>query len=307
MSFITGIKITEVIEDFLKWLHVTIRGSTAEHRKRSDVKFARMTLEERRSNPAFRHTMFLQSLILDLNLSAYKITTEGLSIVIVLISGALSTLFFAISKSVLLFVMYTVLFYCGILALMYLLSRLGAQQRKRDIFFTQDLLASTITDGVISSIKGNMSLYPESIKPIMLKIIGNVERLNETVTQALNNLEYEFYPHFTRFCQSAKVYEAKHTKGFERVFSILINNNFKETIRDSKLQRTSSKINSDFMASIALMIAFGLYVSQYPSASQFYRSAWGQALLAFQFATVIGGFIAVQYILALPYNNKGGK
>lgn len=305
MRELTGVHITDVLTDFIAWSLSFLSKKSRDEYLKSKQEFSRMSAVQKRKSWKYRYYAFINDLLVCLNLRPLGITVEGLTIVILLCTVVISLCATVIINSFFLFCIAFMILYVGIVAFLYLVSRIGYRERKKQILETLDILCSVMSDGIILAVKGSLHLIPPSIKPYFNKFLLNVENLNKSLEESINILNDELGELFDEFCETVIMFEQDRAPGMDSLFSFIIADNAKALLRDKKIERESNKVNKDFAATCILLVVTVLYtVTTYDFVREIYAGSFGQFLLIMYVLLGLVVFIFTQYLMAKPYRYK---
>ncbi len=305
MSNITGIKITELILQFISWAFGFLKGVSKKQTIESSKQFARMSSAQRKRSPRHQYYAFVNELLAALHLKTIGITVEGLTIVALLLTLLFTLVTQIVMRGIVMFVLVYAVIYITILAMLYLASRVGALERKKNILNSIDILCSVMQDGIVIAVEGSIHLLPAAMKPTFTKFLRNINNLNISVEESLIILNNDVGPLFDEFCETAISFERERAPGMEQLFSFIVVDNAKEALRDVKLGRASAAANRDFFASCGLMIVMLVYtIMSYDYVAKMYVTQVGNFILMAYALAMLGTFISTQYVLAKSFVYK---
>lgn len=305
MRELTGVRITEVLVDFIAWALSFLSKTSRQEYLKSKQEFSRMSNIQKHKSWRYRYYAFVNDLLICLNLKSIGITVEGISIVIGLCALALTFGASMVINNIVLFIITFAITYVGIFAFLYLISRIGYRERKKEILETLDILCSVMSDGIVLAVKSSMHLIPPSIKPYFSKFLINIENLNKSMEESVMILNDDLGELFDEFCETVIMFEHDRAPGMDSLFSFIIADNAKELLRDKKIERESNKVNKDFAATCILLVLTVLYtIASYDFVRGVYQSSLGQFLLIAYVLLGLVVFIFTQYLMAKPYRYK---
>lgn len=301
----TGVHITVVIADLLNKLFGSLRKSSQHQTLKTEREFGRMSNAQRSKSIKYRYYEFINDLLIALRFREYGVTVEGLTIVALLATLIISILTQAVMPGFIMFILMFCCVYVTIVAALYIVSRIGAQERKKDSIATIDILCSVMQDGALIAIETSLTLIPKSVRPYFEKFVRNVNNLNYSVEDALISLNNDMGTIFDEFCETAIQYERDRTPGMEMLFTFIVSDNAKMSARDVKLRRAMDAANRDFFSSCLLMLGMlGYTVVTYDYVRELYTTTFGHFMLMIYFVGGLITFILMQYILGKRYKYK---
>lgn len=287
-----------------KWL----QSASKDYATKSKLRFSRENKAQREKDKIYQYYRFVDDILASMGLRQLGITVEGFTIICGFVSVCFAALIGISMQSLFMTLLVFVVGYASILALMYLKSRLGAMDRKKQILLAVDMLSSNMSDGIVPAVQGNMNLIHPSIRPSFKRFIRNITVLNISVEEALFQLNNELGSTFDTFAETVAMYERDRAPGMDVLFSFIVSDNAKETLRDVKIKRASDKVIVDFIASCGILAGVLLYsLSAYDFVRAFYDTPFGRVVLLGYFIAALLIFIATQVIMGKPYIYKEGK
>lgn len=135
------------------------------------------------------------------------------------------------------------------------------RKRKIELLDAMDILCAVMTDGILKAVKENYAQFPIDIQEYFKKFVSNIELLNMSVPQAVQELNEDIGSLYDEFCDSVITYEANRARGMETLFNFYISENGKTQARDRQIKRLSDSANMDYFASLLVIILFGVFSS----------------------------------------------
>lgn len=284
-----------------KWLQDAARDRAT----KSKLRFSRENKAQREKDKLYQYYTFVDDILVSMHLREIGITVEGFTIVCGMIAILISVLCWFVVKSIFMVLIVFGIVYVALLASMYLKSRMGAMERKKYLLTTIDMLCSNMSDGILKAVQDNIRLIHPSVRPIFQRFIRNVTVLNVSTEDAVIALNNELGSTFDVFCETVILYERDRAPGMDVLFSFIVADNAKETLRDVKIQRSSDKVIKDFFASCAILLGVMLYtILSFDFVGQFYASSLGQFILIMYAMSALVVFIITQVIMGKPYIYK---
>ncbi|MEG2263368.1 MAG: hypothetical protein RSC43_01010 [Clostridia bacterium] len=305
MREVTGVHLSVYVNQLLGKTLGFVKEESRKQTIKNSREFGRMSAAQRDKSILWKYYSFVEDLLSSLKIKQYGITVEGMTVLAVLIAALITALTQLIMPGVFMFVVVIIIVYVSLLAALYLASRIGAQNRKRDTLNTIDILCSVMQDGLLIAVETSMNLIPHGVKPYFTKFLRNVNNLNYSVEEAVTILNSDMGQAFDEFCETAIIYERDRAPGMEMLFSFIVENNAKESLRDVKIRRTSDAVNRDFFATCGIMVLMLLYtIFAYPFVAQFYLTDMGHIFIMLYILTALITFIITQYVMGQPYKYK---
>lgn len=303
MRAITGIYITDVILDTVAALFGVFAGAAKKEAMKSAREFSRMSSAQRKGSTRYKYYAFVNDILVSLRIRQAGITVEGVTVVTLIASVVIASLTMLVMKGIFMFVALTAIIFVAIMAVLYLISRVGAQERKRQVYASIDILCSVMSDGVMNAVETSVHMMPPMVRGAFKQFIVNVNHLNVSLEDAIRILNDEIGPSFDTFCSNAIVFERDRAPGMITLFSYIINDNARESLRDIKIQRVANAVNRDFAACMLLMIGTLTYtITAYQTVAEFYLTTFGNLMIIVYALSALITFIMTQYILAKPYS-----
>lgn len=282
-----------------------LKHASYEQTVKNKLKFSRANKAQRQKDKVYQYYVFVEDILISLHLKEHRITVEGFSIVCGFICALMSAGVFAMIRNLFLTAVIFCVLYGGVLALMYLNSRLGAMDRKRHTLASIDLLCANMSSGIVAAVEDNINLIHPSIRPVYKKFLRRVTALNVSVEEALAMLNEELGSSMDSFCDTVLLFEKERTPGMEVLFSFIVADNARETLRDVKIRRNTDKVIMDFVASILVLVCMlGFSIVSYPFCRDLYTTTLGSLLLIFYVVSGLLSFIATQVVIGRPYVYK---
>lgn len=287
-----------------KWL----QNASKEYATKSKLRFSRENKAQREKDKIYQYYRFVDDILASMGLRQFGITVEGFTIICAFLSFCIAALIGVTMQSIFMALVVFGVGYSSILALVYLKSRLGAMERKKQILLAIDMLSSNMSDGILHAVQNNIGLINPSIRPSFKRFIRNITVLNISVEEALFQLNNELGSNFDTFAETVAMFERDRAPGMDVLFSFIVSDNAKETLRDVKIKRASDKVIVDFVASCGILGGVLLYsLSAYDFVRAFYDTPVGRIIFIGYIVSALLVFITTQVIMGKPYIYKEGK
>ena len=287
-----------------KWL----QSASREYATKSKLRFSRENKAQREKDKIYQYYRFVDDILASMGLRQFGITVEGFTIICAFVSICIAAFIGVTMQSLFMALVIFAVGYSAILALMYLKSRLGAMDRKKQILLAVDMLSSNMSDGIVAAVQNNMNLISPSIRPSFKRFIRNITVLNISVEESLFQLNNELGSTFDTFAETVAMFERDRAPGMDVLFSFIVADNAKETLRDVKIKRASDKVIVDFVASCGILGGVLLYsLSAYDFVREFYGTPFGRIVFIGYIVSALLVFIITQVIMGKPYIYKEGK
>jgi hypothetical protein len=291
--------ILEVLNEIFVWF----RGSTANVVKakseREAKRLARMSRDQKRKTWLFRYNILLNDILLDMGWKQMGVSVDGLTTLIIIISIVINALGIVIFQNALVFVIGVICVYCVVVCAMYSISRNKARYRKSVLMATEDLLCSSIQEGLVKCVKRNLAQFDPIVKDEFEAFIFDREQLAIPIDVCIDRLNDRLGSRFDNFCSLAKTFELDYTDGLEDSFQINIEDNAVESELDEEIYEAVFEMNVDYFGVCGILIAFflmtlGIFSKSMP---KFYFGHWGgKLLLGLYIIALVGGYIYTQYM-----------
>ena len=305
----TNIHLSEVL---IKWFFDLFGFSTKwlqdaaqDRATKNKLRFSRENKAQREKDKLYKYYRFVEDILASLNLREHGITVEGLTIVCGFASVLVSILSGLVLQNLFMCLIVFGVVYTAILAILYLVSRMGAMERKKHMLAAIDLLCSNMSNGIVKAVQDNIMLINPSIRPVFNKFLRNVLSLNLSLDEALVILNNDLGTTFDYFIETVALYEKDRAPGMDVLFSFIVMDNAKESLRDVKIKRAADKILLDFLASCGVL--FSMLVLTFISfdyVTEFYTTSFGQIILIGYVLSALIVFIITQVIIGRAYIYK---
>ncbi len=297
--------ILEKVMSFLGFSTKWLQDASRDRATRNKLRFSRESKAQRNSDKLYKYYCFVDDILVSMHLREHGITVEGFTIVCGMITILLTLLCGIVIHNVVMLAIIFCIVYAAFIALMYLKSRMGAMERKKHLLTTIDLLCANMSEGILHAVQDNLALIHPSVRPIFAKFVRNITVLNISTEDAVMELNNDLGFSFDVFCETVLIYERDRAPGMEVLFSFIVNDNAKETLRDVKIKRSSDKVIMDFLASCAILGGVLIYTMfAFDFVAAFYSTPIGQLVLIGYVMSALITFIIIQVIMGKPYEYK---
>lgn len=309
MRTLTGIHIFSLIHEvFVTLMQGAIK--TGEHyRETTAQSFSRMSLDQKHKSAKYKYYCFINEVLAVFGFKDKGVNVEGFTIALVLVSVVIGVVVALITSSVLYAFLLPLLLLPLFISFIFLASRVSVRNRKVELLDAMDILCAVMSDGILKAIKDNYLQFPEDIRPYFKRFLTNVELLNVSVPQAINNLNNDVGDLYDEFCDSVITYEANRARGMETLFTFYISENGKTQARDRRIKRMTDRANTDYFASIGAIAVFGIFsTTQLGTSNNLWATPFGRIILIALIVSAAVIFIYIQYLLSKPYvyTERGG-
>lgn len=289
--------IFEVINE----IYVAFKGNTSEFVKarseREARRLARMNRDQRRKTLLFKYNSLLNDILLDLNWKQMGVSVDGLTTAVIILSIIINIVGIMVFKNILVFFIGFFCIYCVVICALYSISRGHARYRKSVLMATEDLLCSSIQDGLVYAIKNNIEQFDPEVKEAFESFLFDREHLSIPIDIAIDRLNDRLGSRFDNFCAMAKTYEMEYTEGLEDSFQINIEDNAVEAELDEEIYDAVLEMNTDYFGVCGLLVVFfAMTVGMFTGLPEFYFEGAGRILLAGYLILLVAGYIYTQYM-----------
>lgn len=301
MRMVTGVKITEVLRDLVRWYAGGLAGASVKYANKTKLEFERMTLDKKHKSKKYKFYCMMNEVLSAFGLRERGVTVEGTVAFFIVGSMLLAFVIAAITSKVFLFFLLSPVILVVIIAGIFLMSRIKVQRRKQMLLDAMDVLCAVMSDGILKAVKENVGQFPEEIRFYFDTFVKNVELLNISVPKAVNMLNESIGSLYDDFCDSVITYERDRAKGMEELFNFYIIENSKTLARDREVKRISDEVNMDFFATTGCIVLFGAISSNALGTAAFWGTFAGTLVIILLACFGIGVFIYIQYLLSKDY------
>jgi hypothetical protein len=302
MRTLTGLKIFPLLHEILTALTGSAVKSTTQFREQTAVTFRRMSLDEKRKSMKYRYYCFINEVLAAFGLKQRGINVEGFTMSLIAIVIAISIVIALVTSSVAYALLLPIILLPTFIALIFLGSRMRVRKRKIELLDAMDILCAVMTDGILKAVKENYAQFPIDIQEYFKKFVSNIELLNMSVPQAVQELNEDIGSLYDEFCDSVITYEANRARGMETLFNFYISENGKTQARDRQIKRLSDSANMDYFASLLVIILFGVFSSVFLGGdSSLWATPLGKVVIVLLILGAVGVFIYIQYLLSKPF------
>ncbi len=305
----TGIYLGELIlEKTLRFLGFStkwLQDASRDRATRNKLRFSRENKAQRESDNLYKYYRFVDDILVSMHLREHGITVEGFTVVCGMITILITLACGILIRNLFMLAIIFCIVYAALLATMYLKSRMGAMERKKHLLTTIDLLCANMSEGILHAVQDNINLIHPSVRPIFTKFVRNITVLNISTEDAVVKLNNDLGSSFDVFCETVLIYERDRAPGMEVLFSFIVADNAKETLRNVKIKRSSDKVMMDFFASCAILAGVLAYtIFSFDFVGKFYATSFGQIVMIGYIMSALLVFIITQVIMGKPYIYK---
>lgn len=302
MRTLTGLKIFPLLHEILTALTGSAVKSTTQFREQTAVTFRRMSLDEKRKSVKYRYYCFINEVLAAFGLKQRGINVEGFTMSLIAVVIAIGVVIALVTSSVAYALLLPIILLPTFIALIFLGSRMRVRKRKIELLDAMDILCAVMTDGILKAVKENYAQFPTDIQDYFKKFVNNVELLNMSVPQAVQELNEDIGSLYDEFCDSVITYEANRARGMETLFNFYISENGKTQARDRQIKRLSDSANMDYFASLLVIVLFGVFSSVFlGGGSSLWATPLGKVVIVLLILGAVGVFIYIQYLLSKPF------
>lgn len=300
---LTGLKIFPLLHEILQALTSGTVKTTTSYREKTANGFKRMSLDEKRKSVKYRYYCFINEILAAFGLSERGINVEGFTVTIAAISLVVSVVFALLLSSFWYALLLPIIMLPAFIAFIFLGSRMRVRKRKIELLDSMDIICSIMNDGFLNAVKVSLGQFPESVRGYFKKFVNNVELLNMSVPQAINELNSEVGSLYDEFCDSVITYEANRARGMEALFNFYISENGKTQARDREIKRLSDAANMDYFASLGVIVLFGVLTTNMlgNGSGGLWVTPFGKAILICLVVGALVIFTYIQYLLSKPF------
>lgn len=302
MRSLTGIHIFSLIHEVLVTLMQGAIKGGEHYRETTAQAFSRMSLDQKHKSAKYKYYCFINEVLAVFGFKDRGVNVEGFTIALVFVSIVIGLVVSLITSSVFYAFLLPVLLLPLFIAFIFLISRVSVRNRKIQLLDAMDILCAVMSDGILKAIKDNYQQFPEDIRPYFKRFLTDVELLNVSIPQAINNLNNDVGDLYDEFCDSVLTYEANRAKGMETLFTFYISENGKTQARDRRIKRMSDRANMDYFASIGAIAVFGIFsTTQLGTGNNLWATPFGRIVLVALVISAVVIFIYIQYLLSKAY------
>lgn len=243
------------------------------------IKFA--NLEKEKKNIFSRYTMFIQGLLINLNIF---FTVENFTSILLAVYILFVTVFTVLTGELLLGSIIGVPLIVLIVSTMVQLSRLKNTGKVDKIMDAEDIICPMINLGVPGAISKALPSIDASIRPYYENFLMQYQLQGYTLNEALDNLAISLGPTAIRFIEKAKIYHYDEREGMISIFNDIIDDNALRREINSKKDFAFKAINRSLIYKIGIVGLFLLYLfSEEATRTFLLENTFGRILLAVTF------------------------
>lgn len=186
------------------------------------------------------------------DLALVDVTVEGFLMGILFVSTAINLIIFMYVKSVLMFCMGlpAIGLFLGVLA--YMMSNRGHYNKEFALMAAEDLMITSLYEGILKAIKDNCQLFDESVKPYFEAFISDIDEYRLPVDEALDNLTAKLGDSFFAFSEKVKEFEKTGKQGTLDTFKDDLALNVMRRTEMMELEEVLSTNNRTYLQTLSM-------------------------------------------------------
>lgn len=259
------------------------------------AKTARMSSEARKKSWYYKYQILLNDILLDLGWKQMGVTIEGLSVMIVILTGLICIAGWFFIRSIIGVAVLGITTYVVAVAALFSLSRSAHRNRKALLIAAEDLLCANMSKGLTIAIRDNINQIDPEIRYEFQCYLNDVD-CNMPILEAIDRLNDRLGSKFDNFCEKAKDISINYQPGAEDAFLFNISSNAIETELDNEIYEATMNANMDYFATLALLVIFFFMTnSMYETLTEFYFKGVGRYFLGFYLLVAVAVYIYTQW------------
>lgn len=301
-KYVTGYSPLLFLKELCAWVSAKLKGVSGKQYRQNRERFARMNQRQKKESYSYQYHIFLNEILLDMGWHSKYVTVEGLNLLLQTASALTAVVLAALIQNILLAAVIGFVLYTLLVALLFLVSRMNHTRRKNALMDAEDLLCSTMSNGLITAVEDTIQSMDYSIQPVFKRFLDEIYNRNMDIGTAIDNLNLNCGSQFDLFCDKAKTFERERRPGMETVFQYNISRNSFVRILDRECSKAFQAMNRNYLASLSIIVGFLAYnILSYDKMAEFYFSSFGKLLLSGYFMVSALTFIYIQYIQSKPF------
>lgn len=244
---------------------------------------------------------FMNDLIIDLGIKRLGVTPYSFTFLVLLGSLILSVVvckaaFGNLTLSIIVYPIITVAVVC----VLYTKANMAHDLRIEAVIEAENIIANSIKDGVVVSIRNSIDLIPEMVRAEFRDFLDNIEHKNYHIRTALLELNNNIGSIADDFIKKCIEFETQEEHGIVGMFRDVVElNNVKTELR-TEMKRSFEKIFGDFVIGALMIFVFlgGTLVLFDNVANFYFNNIVGQIIIIIDVLIVIGEFVFITYLRA---------
>ena len=251
-----------------------------------------------RRNKVYR---FLNDLIIDLGLKKQGLTPTSfvwaLSMFSLMLSIMISSIFLS---STYIAIPLTPLVYAILLCILYTKANIVHDLRITGIIDSENLICNNIKDGVLSSVKQSLDLFPEILRNDYITFVENVELKNYHIKDALLELSNNLGSVSEEFIKKCILFDLEEEHGIAESFQDVIEVNNTKTELRIEMKRKFEELSRQFtICSLMVGVVFLGSLVIYDIIKTFYlTTVFGNVILCLDVVLILSVFGYMTYLRA---------
>lgn len=280
LEYLLGISLPEALMEIFHASKRKLYEETETAAYANEHKFKLMSNARRNKSKLYKYYSFINDILLDMGWAQVGVTVEGLTVIVLLATILVDLLGALVIKNALVAVLLFIVTYVTFIAALFAFSRHGHMVRKRFLIDAENILCSTISLGLERCISEAVPKIDKSVRAPFLRFLDDVQVQNMPMDIALYTLNRGLGSQFDSFCDKALSLYTVYSQGTEDSFSFNVRNNALEVKLDTLAEDTFSRMSTQSMRAISIVIAFvGFSIGLFPDVRRFYLSPQGIPVL----------------------------
>jgi len=225
-----------------------------------------------------------------------EVTVEGFIFTMTIFSLLVNLVFLLYTRSMFLFIVGVPATMTFLFVLAYMSSNSGHYAKEFALLAAEDLIITSIHDGILKAVKSNISLFSDEVKPYFERFISDKEDFKKPTEAALDDLTVKLGESFFPFSEKIKEFERTGKKGTLDTFKDDLNLNVMKRTDMMELEDTLQKCNSSYLTMLAIVgvLTVVVFCSSKEITKIAFTTGIGRAVIVIILILILRGFAFLQ-------------